>query len=183
MDLRDIALAVAVSLSAAWSHASCPPVADRSDDLIALFEAARMAPNDMAARAYSNQMWEIWLDAPDEAARELLLKGMDARRVSDYLTALGTFDRLVEYCPHWAEGYNQRAFIHYLSGGYEAAYADLLKTVDLQPRHVGALSGLALTLIALGDEDGAQVWLRRALALNPWIPERGLLRRDERTDP
>ena len=149
---------------------------DRSAELAALFEGARNAPNDMASRVFSDQMWEIWTDAPDDAAAALLNTGMSARRVADYLAARDAFDRLVEYCPHWAEGYNQRAFIAFLSGDYEAALVDLERTVEINSEHVGALSGLALTLTALGREAEAQDWLRKALALNPWIPERGLLK-------
>jgi tetratricopeptide (TPR) repeat protein len=169
-------LLLALTIAAAPAYAECPPVTDRSAELAALFEGARNAPNDMASRVFSDQMWEIWTDAPDDAAAALLNTGMSARRVADYLAARDAFDRLVEYCPHWAEGYNQRAFIAFLSGDYEAALVDLERTVEINSEHVGALSGLALTLTALGREAEAQDWLRKALALNPWIPERGLLK-------
>lgn len=153
----------------------CPALPDRSAELGALFDAARAAPNEMAGRAVSNQMWEIWTTAPDEVAQGMLARGMTARRYGDYLGAVAAFDDLVAYCPDYAEGYNQRAFIHYLSGDFGAANADLQATLAINPDHVGALSGLALTLIALGRKDEAQEWLRKALARNPWIPERGLL--------
>ncbi|MEM1065024.1 MAG: tetratricopeptide repeat protein [Pseudomonadota bacterium] len=167
-------LLLAVALPAS-SAIACPGLPDRSAELEALFEAARAAPNEMAGREVSNQMWAIWTTAPDEVAQSMLTRGMTARRYGDFLGAIAAFDDLVAYCPDYPEGYNQRAFIHYLSGGFEAANADLQATLALNPDHVGALSGLALTLIALGRAEEAQEWLRQALALNPWIPERGLL--------
>ncbi|MEM0949333.1 MAG: tetratricopeptide repeat protein [Pseudomonadota bacterium] len=156
--------------------AACPPLPDRTAELADLFDAARAAPNEAAGQILSRQMWAIWTAPPDEAAGALLNRGATALRVSDFLAAIATFDRLVAYCPDWAEGYNQRAFAYFLSGQYPKARDDLEKVVEINPDHVGALTGLALTMTALGDEDAAQTWLRRALDLNPWVPERHMLK-------
>lgn len=159
-----IGFLAAVALPA---HADCPPVPDRSSDLATLFDAARAAPDESAGRALSNRMWEIWTEAPDEAAQALLDRGMASRQVGDLLGALGAFDKLVDYCPHYAEGHNQRAFIHFLNGDMERALQDLDRVLEIMPVHVGALSGRALALIELGRTDEAQDTLRTALALNP----------------
>lgn len=172
--MRPIAFVLALLPAAA--AAECPPVPDHTEELAALFDAARAAPSEMAARGPASAMWEIWTDAPDEPSAELLAKGMAAIRVADYLGALDALDRLVEYCPHYAEGWNQRAFVHFLSGNHGRAEPDLERAIALNPAHVGALSGLGLTLIALGREEEAQGWLRAALELNPWIAERHLLK-------
>ena len=79
------------------------------------------------------------------------------------------------YCPDYAEGYNQRAFVSFLAHDFEAALVDLEATLALNPRHIGALSGKALTLIGLGRREDGQATLRAALALNPWLSERALL--------
>ena len=158
------------------AFAACPDLPDRSPELEALFDAARAAPTEQAGRELSDRMWAIWTDPPDEAAGALLARGMAARRVFDSVGAIDAFDRLVDYCPDWAEGYNQRAFVYFLSAEFEKARIDLAATLEINPSHVGALSGMALTLAALGDEVGAQDWLKKALALNPWIPERHMLK-------
>ncbi|MEL7462256.1 MAG: tetratricopeptide repeat protein, partial [Pseudomonadota bacterium] len=84
-------------------------------------------------------------------------------------------NRLVDYCPDYAEGYNQRAFAAFLQADYDAALADLDLALDRSPTHLGALSGKALTLMGMGRNDIAQDVLREALALNPWLPERRFL--------
>ena len=126
-------------------------------------------------RVLSNRLWELWATAPDEAAQALLDRGMTARASYDFLSALEAFDRLVEYCPDYAEGYNQRAFVNFLREDFAAALVDLDEALARRPSHVAALSGKALTLMGLGRHDEAQVFLRLAYELNPWIPERGLL--------
>ena len=128
----------------------------------------------MAAREISDKMWELWTDAPDPAAQALLDRGMSARSSYDFLGALDALDRLVAYCPDYAEGYNQRAFVNFLRQDFAAALVDLENTIDRSPRHVGALSGKALTLVGLGRLEEARAALTAALALNPWLSERHL---------
>lgn len=135
----------------------------------------RVAPNEMAARSLSNGLWELWAKAPDDHAQELLDQGMGARAVANYERALEFLDELVEYCPGYAEGYNQRAFVNFLSGDFEMALADLDLALERRPTHVAALAGKAMTLIGLGRDQDAQSVLREALALNPWLSERRFL--------
>jgi len=153
---------------------SCPAAPDHDTALDALFGEIAQAENDMDARVISNQMWELWTDAPDEAAQALLDRAMQARSSYDFLGALEALDRLVAYCPDYAEGYNQRAFVNYLREDFAAALVDLNLTLERSPRHVGALSGKALSLLALGRTDEAREALAAALALNPWLSERHL---------
>lgn len=153
----------------------CPAAPDHGAALDDLFAAARMAQDEATARRLSGRMWEHWTDAPDRRAQALLDEGMSRRDAYDYEGALAAFDALVSYCPGYAEGYNQRAFIRFLRERHAAALPDLERALELSPRHTGALTGQALTLMALGRPGEAAVALRRALALNPWLAERHLL--------
>ena len=152
----------------------CPKAPDHSDAVDALIAQVQAADNQLTAQELSNDMWAFWADAPDETAQEILDRGMQKRSSWDLLGAREDFDRLVSYCPDYAEGYNQRAFVNFLRQDYEAALPDLDRALELSPRHVGALSGKALTLIGLGREAEAQDALAAALELNPWLPERSL---------
>lgn len=153
----------------------CPAAPDHTAALSRLLQEVRDAPNEMLGRQISNRMWEFWTDAPDAPSQELLDEGMQSRSSFDFLRATEAFDRLVGYCPDYAEGYNQRAFVNFLREDYAAALPDLERALELNPRHVAALSGKALTLIGLGRNDEAQEILRSAVALNPWLAERHLL--------
>lgn len=156
------------------ANAACPDAPDHTAALADLFAAARDAPNEAQGREYSDQMWELWLDAPDAQARAVLDSGMRRRSSYDFLGALDEFTRLIAYCPAYAEGYNQRAFTHFLRQDFEAARVDLDRALELSPQHVGALSGRALTLMQLGETEQARSDLEAALALNPWLSERHL---------
>ncbi|MCY4306622.1 MAG: hypothetical protein OXC62_17875 [Aestuariivita sp.] len=167
-------LALFLVPSFSWAS-TCPEVPDYDAELEALIEEVRVAKNADQAQKISNQMWELWTDAPDEVAQALLDRGMTAISSSNFFEAKQTFDLLVEYCPDYAEGYNQRAYVNFLSQNYSQALLDLNLALERAPRHIGALSGKSLSLLALNRIDEARIALQEALELNPWLSERRLM--------
>ena len=173
--LRSLAFALLILPAAAAAQDGCPPAPNHSDEVLSIIADLQQAPSEAAAMPLMDRLWRLWTDAPDARAQELLDRGMAQREGFDFLGARDTFDRLVDYCPDYAEGYNQRAFASFLRQEYPAALADLDRALDLSPHHVAALSGKALTLMGLGrTEEGLEV-LRSAVALNPWLQERAML--------
>lgn len=152
----------------------CPAAPDHEAALGTLFSELDRVGSEGEAQILNNRLWALWTDAPDEPSQAMLDHGMRMRSSYNYLGALERFEALVNYCPFYAEGYNQRAFIRFLTEDYEAALPDLDRALDLNPRHVGALSGKALTLHALGRNAEALIALDAALDLNPWLAERHL---------
>lgn len=171
--MRALLIPLVLLPSAALAE-GCPAAPDHLREVDSLIADVRVAENEMAARQVTNRMWELWTDAPDEPAQSLLDEGMGKIRRSDYLGALDDLNRLVDYCPDYAEGYNQRAFAHYLTQNFAPALEDLDRALELSPNHVAALSGRALTLLGLGRTDEASRALARALEMNPWLSERSL---------
>ena len=170
--ILSISLIGCASIAAAQD---CPAAPDHRVKLAQLIAQAQTAPDEFIGRAVSNEMWALWSQAPDAAAQEVLDRGMTKRASYDYLGAKEEFDRLIEYCPEYAEGYNQRAFVLFLREEFEPALEDLEKVIEINPEHVAALAGRALTLMALGRLEEGQEALRIALKLNPWLPERRML--------
>ena len=153
----------------------CPPNPDHEAAKDSILQDLRVSRDETESRILSNGLWRLWTDAPDSRAQELLDEGMRRRQSSDFLGARDVLDGLVDYCPDYAEGYNQRAFASFLSQDYAAALTDLERALEIDPRHVAALTGMALTLMGLERDDEAQLVLREALRMNPWLGERRLL--------
>ena len=160
---------------ASFGQDICAELPDRSAQKDDLYAELRLAPSPGDAQALSGELWQIWLDAPDDRAQALLDQGIALNRLGARDEARDLFGLLIDYCPDYAEGYNQRAYAAFLAQDYEAALTDLDEALDREPRHLGALTGKALTLIGMGREEAAQEPLRKALRLNRWLSERALL--------
>lgn len=173
---RVIVLCAAIFLPVQFARADgCPVSQDHSASLDALIQQVQLAETEAEAQHISNLMWALWADAPNELAQAVLDRGMSRRSGYDFAGALEGFDILTAYCPGYAEGYNQRAFVHFLRQDFRAALNDLDLALHLSPRHVAAMSGRALSLLGLSRTDEARTALEAALELNPWLPERSLM--------
>jgi tetratricopeptide (TPR) repeat protein len=134
--------------------------------LDALFDQLRAATPE-EAETIEAQIWEEWSESGSAAMDLLLERGREAMEADDPVAAIEHFSALIDHAPDFAEGYNARAMAFYREGDYGEAMADIRKTLELNPRHFGALSGLALILQELGMEDEAlEVW-RAVAEINP----------------
>ena len=180
MRMTTLLLALALGLAGPAAAQVCAPVPDISAPADRLHSDLARAPGPGEASRLSDELWALWTQAPDEAAQSLLDGGMSAIRTGDLLGAEAALTRLVEYCPDYAEGWNQRAFARFLGGRHADALVDLDRARSLSPRHLGVLTGRGLTLIHLGRIEEGQDAIREALRLNPWLSERALLPEGER---
>lgn len=141
-----------------------------------LFEALKRASNEQEARKIEDDIWHSWLDAaPTPEIREKIDTAMRRRDSYDFQGAKDLLDEVVEEVPDYSEGWNQRAFILFLQGNYEASLDDAERALALEPRHFGALSGKAIILMTLGRVELGQEALRQAVEIHPFLKERHML--------
>jgi len=139
---------------------------DRLDDLFARLKATS---STMEAAALEQQIWSIWIESEDLSVTRLMREGTVAMSQGQLGRALERFDRMVELAPEFAEGWNKRATVHYLMGDYQASVLDIQRTLELEPRHFGALSGLGLIYDAIEEPSAALRSFEAALAIHPHL--------------
>ena len=120
--------------------------------------------------ALQGAIWKAWTVTPDKEASRMMAIGIIAMGQDRLDDALSTFDALVEAAPDFAEAWNKRATVHYLMGNLDASVADIEKTLALEPRHFGALSGLGLIYQEVEKWDAALRAFEAALKVNPHMP-------------
>jgi tetratricopeptide (TPR) repeat protein len=144
--------------------------ADQQDQrLDGLFARLQTTASRAEAQAAEQQIWQIWIESDDGEANRLMQGGMAAMASRQHALALDFFDRLVERAPGFAEGWNKRATVYYLIGDYRASVLDIERTLELEPRHFGALSGLGLIYDAIEEPAAALRSFEAAVAINPHL--------------
>ena len=141
------------------SMTAAPAAWPAQDDgrLDGLFERLRRTPDAVEASALEARIWQIWLRSPEAEVNHLMAGGirrMDRGRLAEARDAFAEITRLA---PNFAEGWNKLATVNYLLRDYNASAHDIARTLRLEPRHFGALSGLGLANMALPACQGAQI--------------------------
>ena len=120
-----------------------------------------------AAKAYEAEIQKRFHQSGSDTADLLLSWAIEAMNGDDNALALDVLDQLVLLKPDFAEAWNKRATVYFAMKDFGGSLSDIRRTLALEPRHFGALSGLAIILEDLGHEDEALSAYRRALELNP----------------
>ena len=116
------------------------------------------------------EIWRAWSNSGSPSMDLLLHRAEEAIEAGEPEVALRFLDDLVRLAPDFAEGWNKRATVYFMLGEYGRAVADIERALALEPRHFGALSGLAMILERLGDKKGAYQAYKEALAVHPNLP-------------
>jgi len=148
-----------------------PAQADQNDNrLDTLFGRLQQTESLDEASGIVEQIWVVWTEIDDQEAYGEMLEGVKAMAHQDFDAALATFDGVVNKFPKFAEAWNKRATVYYLMGRFEESLSDVDATLDLEPRHFGALSGKGLILMSVGDYPHAIKAFEHALEANPHMP-------------
>lgn len=135
-----------------------------------LFEHLLEAEPDEVGRI-QDQIVTQWGKSGSAAMDLLLRRGEDAIEAGTPDIAVQHYSALVDHAPDFAEGYNGRATAYYQLGLYGPAIDDLRQVLVLEPRHFGAMIGVAVVLEELGRADDAlEVWQKIA-SFSPNDPE------------
>jgi len=130
----------------------------QSERLDLLFEQLREAEPDEVDRI-EGQIVTEWGKSGSAAMDLLFRRGEDAIEDGTPEVAVEHFTALVDHAPNFAEAYHGRATAYYQLGLYGPAIDDLRQTLVLEPRHFGAMTGVAVVLEELGrPRDALEVW-------------------------
>ena len=142
-----------------------PSLADNAE-LEALFEGLQGADSTAAAQIES-RIYEIWSNSGSPSMDLLLERGRNALEAGDNVLAIRHFTALIDHAPEFAEGYNGRATAYFQAGRFGLSLEDIRRTLELNPRHFAAMSGLALILEELGQKEDALAAWREVERLHP----------------
>lgn len=168
-----LALSLAVALPASAAEQSGTPVqkGDQTNQqkLDQLFSELKRAQNERAATRIASRIAETWTNS-GSANVDLMMgwskKAMDEQKFD---IALDFLDQVTTMRPNYAEGWNRRATVHFMMHNFAKSMADIEQTLELEPRHFGAIAGMAQIFKARGDKQLAFNAYQRVLEIYPMM--------------
>jgi tetratricopeptide (TPR) repeat protein len=172
-----VTLGLGILASIVPSHAQsvpapvAPPLtqADRSAELDTLFAELKRERKAKAAERIAARIWEGWLHSGSSSIDAMMQWSDEAVKAKKYGVALDFLDRVTVLKPDYAEGWNKRATVHFLMNNFRKSMADIDRTLRLEPRHFGALTGMGQILRQSGRKQLALDAYERALRIYPMM--------------
>jgi tetratricopeptide (TPR) repeat protein len=145
--------------------------AQREQMLEALFKRLAAASDPDEGHAVAAAIQQVWARSQSDTAELLMERATAAMAARQYPLALELFNKIIVLQPTWAEAWNRRATLRFLADDFDGSMADIKEVLKLEPRHFGALAGMATILRKEGLDKSALTVMRKVLALNPQQPE------------
>lgn len=142
--------------------------ADQTDSALdPLFAVLQQTDNQQVLAEAENRIWQIWLAHSNDEVVQLMVAATQMMNSLRYTDALALFSGIIRRFPEYAEAWNKRATLYYLAGNFEASIADIRRTLVLEPRHFGALSGLGLIYLQQNELRSARQAFEDVLKFHP----------------
>ena len=122
--------------------------ADQNDKrLNPLFEKLVVTEDQSEIEKLTQQIWKIWHEIDDPKMARAFETGVQMMNLGFYSRAIDYFDKVIIETPNFAEAWNKRATAHFMMGNFDLSMRDIINTLELEPRHFGALDGMGLIFI------------------------------------
>ena len=141
-----------------------------ADELSSFFTKLKNSENYMIAKQLEKKIWNYWITNSSNEENNLKMQyGIQLLNKGNIKKALKVFLHLCNSEPHWAEPFNKVATIKFIQKDYQGSIDFIKLTLKREPRHFGALSGLAQININLGKFDDALQNINQVSKIHPFI--------------
>ena len=164
---------VGLCFSAVFLFALNTTNADQRDpELGILFSKLKSAETIEDAEQISGRIWQIWAthNASSILSRQMQM-GIDLMQAGQLDAANAVFSYVIQQDNDFAEAWNKRATVLFFMGEFERAKYDIAQTLALERNHFGALAGLGMVEVHLGNPKAALEAYRRAASINPHLQD------------
>jgi len=142
--------------------------ADQKDGrLNNLFDQLFLSNNNMEVSLILSKIWDIWAIAESEKTQIIFNDANELMERGKFENAIDLFSKVIDESPDFAEGWNKRATVYFLIGDLNKSISDIEETLSLEPRHFGALDGLAEIYLLKDDLLSAAATYKKILEIIP----------------
>jgi tetratricopeptide (TPR) repeat protein len=134
-----------------------------------LFSDLKRERNPRGAERIANFIREEWSRSGSASIDLMMQWSSKAMEEKKFDVALDFLDQVTVLAPDFAEGWNRRATVHYMMNSFAKSMTDIDHALRLEPRHFGALSGMAQILKVYGRKQAALDAYSRVLSVYPML--------------
>lgn len=136
------------------------------DDVVPLLNSLR-DDNELVRNTAEQSIWRIWARSGDPAVDRLYARGIREMNEGSFARAISTFTEIIKLKPDFAEGWNKRATVYFMTEQYDKSLEDCDEVLKRNPYHFGALSGYGHIHVEFRLLEQAIDYFQRALKINP----------------
>ncbi|MCH9807281.1 MAG: hypothetical protein K0U74_06085 [Alphaproteobacteria bacterium] len=141
----------------------------RAEVLSNLYALLQTSDRASTGNEISAVIERLWMVSFSDTIGVLMRRSSQALAAKNEVLALKFLDAVVELAPDYAEGWHQRAAVHYTRNDFPRALGDLRRVLALDANHYKALEGLSRLLEETGQKAGALAAHRQLMSVHPFF--------------
>ncbi len=144
-----------------------PSPLSSSTRLDELFLRLARVQTEQEALQTEDCIWWLWMFDPNAAAAAVLDRATTDIAYRRFDIAETRLVKLLRTRPDYTEAWHKLGTLHYLLGRDEESLDDCRHSLELEPRHFGALCTIGEIFFGAGELEGARLAFQAALRLHP----------------
>lgn len=135
-------------------------------DVVAMLNALR-DENENVRNTAEQSIWKVWARSGDPNVDRIYARGIREMNEGSFARAISTFSEIIKLKPEFAEGWNKRATLYFMTEQYDKSLEDCDEVMKRNPYHFGALSGYGHIHVEFKLYVKAIEYFEKALKINP----------------
>ena len=166
-------LAVLIGITFNQFPAYASSVSSQNDETLQqLFKDLGEAKDTASAHDIALKIWHRWMSTSGDATTdEMMERGVYFMQTGNLALAEDVFSNVISSHPDYAEAWNKRATVRFMRSNWSGSEADIAEVLSLEPKHFGAMSGLAMIRLHKGDYSTALNIYEKVLEIHPFSPD------------
>ena len=136
-----------------------------------LDELAAASSGEMAKTIIIN-IQQAWINShEDSSEKRLMSQALSAMDDGNLVKAERGLTKLIKKNPDFVEAWNKRATVRFFNGDFSGSETDVFEVLSREPRHFGAISGLAMINVHMGALREAVKAYEMLLNIHPYAED------------
>ena len=133
-----------------------------------LLDKLARAPSAEAAKKIVINIQEAWINShKDLSEKQLMSQALSSMDNGNLTKAERELTELIQKNPDFVEAWNKRATVRFFNGDLAGSETDVFEVLSREPRHFGAISGLAMINVHVGALEEAVKAYEMLLDIHP----------------